>query len=181
MPRLLTSLLVMLLGTWPARLAAASAPPRARRGRRLLARLGADDAQDPVEAPEQARARTFGAHHWPGALVFTAGERRTVVNGRWRLTVDPTERAQRTSTAAAFVLDPAHPELWQTRLEALLTVQVPGARLRVTRANADGWQWLELRAPTQPETVVQLDREAVAQLVGATPETTNVELRVFAP
>jgi hypothetical protein len=181
MPRLLTSLLVMLLGAWPARPAGTLAPPRARRGRRPPSRLGAADAQDPVEAPEKARARTFGAHHWPGELVFTAGERRTVVNGRWRLTIDPAQRAQRLGAAGALALDPGHPEVWETQLEALLTLQVPGARLRVARASARGWDVLEVRAPTQPETVVQLDRDAVGQLFDATPETTHVQLRVFAP
>jgi len=179
MPRLLTSLLVMLLGAWPSRPVTGPAAPRARRGRRLPSRLGADDAQDPVEAPQKARARTFGAHHWPGQVVFAAADRRTVVNGRWRLTLDPAQRAQSLGAAGALSLNPEHPEVWETQLEALLTLQVPGARLRVTRANAHGWQLLELRAPTQPETVVHLDRDAVGQLFDASPETMRVELRVF--
>jgi hypothetical protein len=179
MPRLLTSLLVMLLGAWPARPPAGSAAPGPRRGRRLPSRLGADDAQDPVEAPERARARTLGVHHWPGEVVFCAGERRTVVDGRWHLTLDPAQRAQRLGAAGGLSLDPERPEVWETQLEALLTLQVPGTRLRVARANAHGWELLEVRAPTQPETVVQLDRAAVAGVLDGDPIDVTVELRVF--
>jgi hypothetical protein len=179
MPRLLTSMLVLLLGAWPTRASGASAPVRARRGRRLPSRLGADE-QDPIDAPERARARTFGTHHWPGEAIFTAGDRRTVVRGRWRLTLDPMQRAQAFDGAGALSLDPAYAEAWETQLEALLTLQVPGARLRVAGADANGWRLLELRAPTRPETVVQLDRAAVAQVMDRAIEAVTVELRVHA-
>ncbi len=176
MPRLLTSLLVLLLGAWPTRGSGVGAPVRARRGRRLPPKHGASDEQDPIEAPERARARTFGVHHWPGEAIFTAGDRRAVVRGRWRLTLDPMQRAQAFDGAGALSLDPEYPEAWETQLEALLMLQVPGARLRVARADAHGWRVLEVRAPTVPETVVQVDRAGVAQAFGA--EEVRVELRV---
>lgn len=176
-PRLLSSLLITLLGLWPARAAGETESPRARRGRRLPSKLGANDDQDPVEAPERARSRTLGTHHWPGEVVIHAGERRTVVDGRWRLTLD---RAQRATAAASrpLALDPAHPEVWETELEALLTLQVAGTRLRVAQADGAGWRVLELRAPTTPETVVQLDRAAIGALFDAEAGTVRVELRV---
>lgn len=178
MPRLLSSLLITLLGLWPARPASDAESPRARRGRRLPSRLGANDDQDPVEAPERARTRTLGAHHWPGEVVIHAGERRTVVDGRWRLTLDRAQCATSGAAARPLALDPAHPEVWETELEALLTLQVPGTRLRVAQADDAGWRVLELRAPTTPETVVQLDRAAVGALFDADAETVRVELRV---
>ncbi len=180
MPRLLTSLLVMLLGAWPVRPAAGTTAPRGRRGGRLPSRLGLDDAQDPVEAPERARARTLGVHHWPGEAIFAAGARRTVVRGRWRLTLDAAQRAQAVGAAPSLSLDPAYAEAWETQLEALLTLQVPGARLRVAGADPHGWRLLELRAPTRPETVVQLDRAAVAQVLDSEADDVTVELRVHA-
>lgn len=178
MPRLLTSLLVLLLGAWPARPAVRGRAARARRGRPLSPTRGASDEQDPIEAPERARVGTGTGHHWPGDVIFTAGERRTVVNGRWRLTLDPWQRAQRFDGAEALSLDPAYPEAWETQLEALLTLQLPGARLQVARADAHGWQVLEVRAPTCPETIVQLDRSAVARVFDAPPDALRMELRV---
>jgi hypothetical protein len=175
-PRLLRSLLITLLGLWPAHPADGAASPRPRRGRRLPSRLGADEAQDPVEAPDRARARTPDTHHWPGELVIHAGERRTVVDGRWRLTLDRDRRPPDAAPGRPLALDPAHHEVWETELEALLTLAVPGTRLRVAQADGSGWQLLELRAPTQPETVVQLDRAAVGALLGA--DDVRVELRV---
>ena len=177
-PRLLSSLLITLLGLWPVRAATTSDAPRARRGRRLPSRLGANDDQDPVEAPE--RARTLAGHTWPGEVIVHAGAERTVTSGHWRLTLDRAQRAHRGPTARSLALDPAQREVWETELEALLTLQLPGARLAVTQADADGWRELELRAPTHPETVVQLDRAAVAGVFGAEPGTVRVELRVRA-
>jgi hypothetical protein len=175
MHRLLSSLLVLLLGAWPSRPAAGHHRSRSGRPRRGARRP--DDAQDPVEAPE--RALTQGAHHWPGELVITAGERRRVVHGRWRFTHDPLQRAQAAGVAGRLSLDPAYAEGWETQLEALLTLQVPGARLQVREADTQGCRLLELRAPTRPETVVHLDRAALAQLFGDDAEDTRLELRVF--
>jgi hypothetical protein len=180
MSRLLTSLLVMLLGAWPARPVTRGSAPRARRGRRIPSRLGADDSPDAVEAPARSRARTFGTHSWHGEAIFAAGDRRTVVPGRWRLTLDRSQRAQTLGATAGVSLDADYPEVWETELEKLLTLQVPGARLRVAGADASGWRVLEVRVPTHPETVVQLDRRAVGQLLDADPDAVRVELRVFA-
>jgi hypothetical protein len=175
--RLLSSLLITLLGVWPTRAAAPSAA-RPRRARRLPSRPGPTDDQDPVESPERARARTMDAHQWPGELVVHAGAERTVTSGQWRLTTDPHQRAQPLGAAQRLSLDPAYPEGWATDLEALLTLQHAGARLAVRQADATGWQQLELRAPTRPETVVQLDRAAVAQLFGCAEDALRVELQV---
>ncbi len=175
MHRLLSSLLVLLLGAWPSRSVAGNS--RSRSGRPRRGARSPDDAQDPVESPE--RARTHGAHHWPGELVFTAGGRRRVVHGRWRFTHDPLQRAQAAGVAGGLSLDPTHAEGWETQLEALLTLQVPGARLQVIEADTQGCRLLELRAPTRPETVVQLDRGALAHLLDGEAEDTRLELRVF--
>jgi hypothetical protein len=177
-PRLLSSLLITLLGLWPARASTGADTPRVRRGRRLPSRLGANDDQDPVEAPE--RARTLVGHTWPGEVIVHAGGHRTVTSGQWRLTLDRAQRAYAGAPTRALTLDAAQREVWETELEALLTLQVPGARLAVTQADADGWRELELRAPTRPETVVQLDRAAVAGVFGAEPDTVRLELRVRA-
>lgn len=180
MPRLLTSFFFLLLSALPARPASRGPAARNSRGRRLPSRLGAAEEQDPVEAPDRERARTLGGHQWPGEVVFAAGERRAVVRGRWRLTLDRAQRAQVHASTHVFALDSAHQESWETQLESLLTLQVPGARLQVTHADAEGWRLLELRAPTQPETVVQLDRAAVARAFGtdAQSDAVRVEFRV---
>jgi len=167
----------MLLGAWPVRPAARATVPRRRRGRRLATPCVGDETPDPIEAPDRARARAFGAHHWPGEAIFTVGERRTVAHGRWRLTLDPSQRAQRLA-GGALALDPSYPEAWRTQLEALLTLQVPGARLAVADADARGWRLLELRAPTRPETVVQVDQSGMSQVFGGAGHVVRVELRV---
>ncbi len=184
MPRLLSSLLIFALSVWPSRQLARSSTPRARRGRGLPLRAGVDELQDAIEAPERARATS--PHQWTGEVRFAVGERREVVQGRWRLTLDPMQRAQRANeweserTTHEMSLDPTYFEAWQTQLEALLTLQTPGARLAVAAADAQGWRMLELRASTRPETIVQLDRSAVAQVLDAKPEAVTVELRVNA-
>ena len=101
-----------------------------------------------------------------------------MVHGRWRLTLSPAERAQGARADRTLALDPARAESWSTQLEALLTLQVPGARLRVAQADGDGWQLLEVRAPTQPETVVQVDRASLGRLLGAPDDTARLEMRV---
>ncbi len=175
MPRLITSLLVLMLGAWPTRATRTSS----RKRRVGLRPSGANDEQDPVESPDRARARTRDVHHWPGEIVYTTRDRRTEVHGRWHLSFDASQRAQRVGTAGTLALDPTHAEAWETQLEALLMLDVPGARVQVVRGNPHGWQLLELRAPTQPETVVQLDRSAVAQLLDTTVDQMRVELRVI--
>ncbi len=179
MPRLLTSLLVLLLGAWPARPSAHGAALRNKRGRRRPSRLGDTDTQDPVEAPARARAQTLGVHHWPGETIFSAGDRHSVVRGRWRLTLDPAHRTQAAGAAGRLTLDPGHTEAWQTELEALLTLQVSGARLRVACADTHGWQLLEVRAPTNPETVVLLDRAAVARVFDCESDRLQVAFRIL--
>jgi hypothetical protein len=176
--RLLSSLLVTLLGLWPGRPADALDAPRTRRGRRLPSKLGANDEQDPVEAPERARTRV--AHTWPGEVIVHAGAQRLVTQGQWRLTLHPAERASAHTPSRAPALDPTQREAWETELEALLTLAVPGARLAITHADANGWQQLELRAPTCPETVVQLDRAGLASVLGVAPDAVRVEWRVRA-
>ena len=178
MPRFFSSLLLTLLGLWSGRPSDALDAPRARRGRRLPSKLGANDDQDPVEAPERARTRV--AHTWPGEVIVHAGDQRLVTTGQWRLTLDPTERAYASTSSRTLTLNPAQREVWETELEALLTLQLPGARLAITQADATGWQQLEMRAPTQPETVVQLDRAGIASVFGVAPDSVRVEWRVRA-
>lgn len=177
MPRLLTPLLALLLGVWPARLTGRGGVLLRGRGRRLHAPGEADDAQDPVETPERARARVGNPHHWPGEVVFTTPERRLALRGRWRLAGPSSEGVSWHRATSAPPLDPDYPEAWETQLESLLTLQSPGARLQVISADTQGWREIELRAPTQPETVVQLDRAAVAKILDAA--DVRVELRVM--
>lgn len=176
MSRLLTSLLVLLLGAWPAQ--RSTHATTVRRRRRRPSPLGDTDAQEPIEAPDRARARAFTVHHWPGETIFCAGDRRTVVRGRWRLTLDPAHRAQVAGAAGQVSLDPHHPEVWETQLESLLTLRVQGARLQIQSVDSHGWRILEVRAPTNPETVVQLDRAALARLFECDAERMTVEFRV---
>ena len=129
MPRLLTSLLVLLLGAWPA--PATASPSRMRRARRRPSRLGADEDQDVVEAPE--RARTPHVHRWAGEAVFRSGDREAVVPGRWSLTLDATQRAQAIGPIRPVTLDPSYPEAWETQLESLLMLQVPGTCRRTPK------------------------------------------------
>ncbi len=178
MPRLLTSLLVLLLSAWPPRLTLRSAGQRARGGRLRPSPLGVDDVQDAVQASARARARALHEHQWAGEARFSVGQEINVVRGRWRLTLSQAQRAHTASAPFALSLDPAIPEVWETELAALLTLQTPGARLAVARADAHGWRELELRAPTRPETVVQLDRAAVARVLDADADSVRVELRV---
>ena len=168
-----------MLGLWPSR-DAASPPPRARRARRRPSRLGADDDQAPVEAPDRARRRSTVVHHWPGEIVFEAGTRRAVARGEWRLTLGPTHRQVTERAPVPPALDPARPERMAAELESLLTLQLPGTRLSVTHVDDEGWRELELRLPSQPETVVQLDRAAVARVFGGTPDTVRVTMHVRA-
>ncbi len=178
-PRLLTSLLVVLLRLLPARGGATPSAPRARRAPRSPSHRGPDDDQVPVEAQARARVRTLAGHRWRGEIVFEAGPRRTVASGEWRLAHGwPLGALVRHGPAPR--LDPAVPEALAAELEALLTLQVPGARLSVTHADGDGWRRLEVRVPTSPETVVQLDRAAVAGVFGCAPGTVRVALRVLA-
>lgn len=180
MPRLFSPLLILLLKLWPVRSvtrARSLLAARPRGGRPGDADPAADRA---LEAQARSRARNTARHQWAGEVVITAGARRTVVPGVWSFSDDPRHRARPLGGVPALTLDALDSELWTAQLIRLLTLQERGARLRVARADALGWETLEVRAPTSPETVVEVDRLAVARLLGSEVDEAQVDFRVFA-
>lgn len=65
------------------------------------------------------------------------------------------------------VADDVSAEAWHEHLLRFVRLQHPRMQLRVVRADTDGWQQIELSAPTVPLSVVQLDRQGMARLLGA--------------
>ncbi len=179
MPRLLSPLLVLLLKLWPVRTAARPRSLLAARPRGGLIPEVDPAADRALEALARSRARTTASHRWAGEVLITAGNRRTAVPGIWSFSHDPRHRARTLGDTPGLVLDPLDTAGWATQLTRLLTLQERGARLRVARADAAGWQTLEVRAPTSPETIVEVDRAAVDHLLGGDAQAVDVSFRVF--
>jgi hypothetical protein len=171
MSRFFSSLLVMLLGSAPARGATRSAT----RAKRLLGRVIEGATERAIEVTVRSRSRALLPHfQWRGEVVMTAGGRDTTIPGMWSLEWQPdAERHQEAgqvpplSDAAAF----------SAQLTRIVTLREPGAQLRVNHATADGWHTLEVRVPTRPTTVVEFDRDALRQLLGNS--DARMELRAF--
>jgi hypothetical protein len=64
---------------------------------------------------------------------------------------------------------------WAARVGQLMTLREPGLQLRIGLSDAEGWQTLEVTAPTRPATVVEFDRAAIARVGGVS----SIALRVF--
>jgi hypothetical protein len=62
-------------------------------------------------------------------------------------------------------------------MRGVVSLQEPHVRLRIGHADATGWQTLEIAVPTRPPTVVQVDRDAMLQLLGS---GVTVRLRIEA-
>jgi hypothetical protein len=180
MLRLFSSLLVLLLGgtATPGPSGRQRRPVRLR-GRRPSDEEGAVDRA--LEAAERPRARgRQPTPTWHGGVEFVHESGTVTVPGRWAL-----EQASSALPAvvapydeAAPLPDPAHdPVAWAHRLRRVLALQEPGSRLAVEAADATGWQRLSVAVPTRPPTLVQVDRDALARLLG---RTVVVRLRIDA-
>jgi hypothetical protein len=180
MLRLLSSLLVLLLGT-------TAAPARVGRPRRLVRRRGRPNADDDaaadrvLEAAERPRAQARQRRwSWTGGVEFVHERGTVTVPGRWALEPVPSAgtAAAKWHGETAPLPDPAQdPAAWAQRLRRVLALQEPGSRLAVESADAGGWQALRVLLPTRPPTRVEVDRDALARLLGG---TVVVRLRIDA-
>ena len=104
----------------------------------------------------------------------------TRIPGTWTLDAVPLLRSA--SDNALFEAPPI-PQLateyvaWAARMRRVLSLQEPRVRLRVGLADATGWRTLEIAVPTRPPTVVQVDRDALRQLLDS---AVMVRLRIEA-
>lgn len=112
-----------------------------------------------AEAPPRA---------WDGHVHIQSEAGDLHVPGRWHLDLPGAGRPLVRDARTAQPL-PQHndPHAWRAYLVQLLTMQIPGAQLRVHTASANAWQSLEVAAPTTPISVVQIDREGLEALLGA--------------
>ncbi len=180
MLRLISSFLILLLGgaTTPAR----GARPRAflrPRWRQPSDHEGAADRA--LEAHERPRARARATRwSWPGAVELIHETRTVHVPGTWTLEDAPFHRLDAGVTAyeAPPIPQLAHDSAaWAARMRTVLSLQEPGTRLRVGDADASGWRAIDVAVPTRPPTVVHVDRQAVAALVGG---AATIRLRIGA-
>jgi hypothetical protein len=180
MLRLISSLLVLLLGT-------AASPARGARRRASLRprwRQRPDDdgaADRALEAMERPRSRAKAVQwSWPGSVELVHGTHTVQVPGTWTLDAAPFYRRDSATMSAMYeaarlpgVLEDG--AAWAARMRRVLSFQEPGTRLRVGAVNASGWQTLEVAVPTRPPTVVQVDRDALGSLLDG---AVTVSLRI---
>lgn len=171
MLRLISSVMVLLLGT-------ASSPARGARPRTTLRprwRQRPDDdgaADRALEAMERPRSRARAVRWiWPGSVELVHDTHTVQVPGTWTLDTAPFYRREAATMSAMDETAPL-PDVsddgaaWATRMRRVLSFQEPGTRLRVAAVTASGWQTLEVAVPTRPPTVVEVDRDALASLLG---------------
>jgi hypothetical protein len=180
MPGFLRSLIVMLLGAAPFRdLSRAERRSRSdtrSRTRRYLARAIEHANEGAVEIEERSRDHArVPRFTWPGEAIIDTGTEQLVVPGSWTLDLEP-DTAPRRYGSAGSRLDLGDPDAWLAQLTRLITLQVPGSRMRVTSMGRDGWETLEVRAPSRPETVLEFDRGALGKVLG---DGAGVRLRVL--
>lgn len=135
----------------------------------------ADESRRPREEQigehDYARAPRFT---WPGEIVLGDGDDARVIRGTWNLEWTP--RALVRPGAPAPSLPPIEDAVeWNDRVARLMTLDEPGLQLRIGRSDADGWQTLEVTAPTRPATVIEFDRGAMASVAGVP----SIALRVL--
>jgi hypothetical protein len=105
--------------------------------------------------------------------VIGAGDRQHVVPGTWQLEFAP-RTLVRAGTADA--LPPVSDAVeWRDRLEHIMTLQEPGVQLRIGSMSNGAWRTLEVTVPSQPPMLVEFDRDALAQVLGA--ERVQLRLR----
>ena len=119
---------------------------------------------------DYARAPRFT---WPGEVVFGAGERQHVVPGTWQLEFAP--RALVRAGGADDVPSLRDAEAWHDRMSQIMTLQEPGAQLRIGTMSNGAWRTLEVTVPSRPPMLVEFDRAALVQVVGA--ERVQLRLR----
>lgn len=170
MLRLISSFLVLLLGT-------AGSPARGAHRRASLRHRWRQRPDDDgalaraLEASERPRARARQLRwSWAGSLELVQQHHTVEVPGTWTLTNTPFHRSisHAEQHVAAPIPDPSQdPSAWASRMRSVLSMQEPGTQLRVGNGDGNGWKTLEVAIPTQPPTIVQVDRNAVAQLLHA--------------
>lgn len=171
MSRFFSSLLVMVLGSAPARGATRSAT----RAKRLLGRVIEGASERAIEVTVRPRARALLPHfQWRGEVVMTAGGRESTIPGMWSLEWQPNAERHQEAGQVPPISDAA---AFSAQLTRIVTLREPGAQLRVNRATSDGWHTLEVRVPTRPTTIVEFDRDALCQLLGDA--DARMELRAF--
>lgn len=134
-----------------------------------------------AEASRRPREEQIGEHDyarapqftWPGEVVFGEGADAHVVRGTWNLEWSP--RALVRPGAAAVSMPAIGDAAWVARVERLMTLGEPGLQLRIGQSDAEGWQTLEVTAPTRPTTVIEFDRAAMARVGGVS----SIALRVL--
>ena len=125
-----------------------------------------------AEASRRPREEQIGEHDyaraprftWPGEVVFGEGADAHVVRGTWNLEWSP--RGLVRPGAAAVSMPVIGDADWAPRVGQLMTLREPGLQLRIGLSDAEGWQTLEVTAPTRPATVIEFDRAAVARVAG---------------
>ena len=124
---------------------------------------------------EQQRADT-PVRSWDGYIALTRDDGVTVVPGTWHLDLPHESRARQHSERAALPLpDVSDRGAWRDHLLRVVSLQLPGSQLRVRDTAAGSWHSLEIAAPTAPPSVVQIDRDGLARLLG---EGASMEMRV---
>jgi hypothetical protein len=171
MSRFFSSLLVMLLGSAPARGATRSAT----RVKRLLARAVEGATERAIEVTVRPRSRAVRSQfQWRGKVIMTAGTQETTIPGTWSLEWQNNPERHQEPGHVPPVTDAA---AFSAQLTRIVTLRELGAQLRVNHATAEGWHTLEVRVPTRPTTVVEFDRDALCQLLRDA--DARMELRAF--
>jgi hypothetical protein len=107
------------------------------------------------------------ARAWAGRACISTDDGVLEIPGTWHLDLPGEGRPLRRHARASFpVPAPGDLEAWREHLVQLVTLQVPGMQLRVRTADSGGWQLLEVGAPTTPASVVHIDREGLAAVLG---------------
>jgi hypothetical protein len=134
-----------------------------------------------LDIPERPRAQARQSHwRWPGAVELVHDMYTVTVPGTWAVESGPAEQRAAdclTADAEAFPSIAADSAAWAHRLRRVLTLQEPGTRVSVGAADAHDWQALHVTVPTRPPTLIHIDRNAMAQLVGP---TVSVHFRIEA-
>ncbi|MCC6241811.1 MAG: hypothetical protein IT353_03175 [Gemmatimonadaceae bacterium] len=179
MLRLISSVLLLLLGT-------AASPTRVMRPRstgRPRGRQRPDEdggAARTLEVSERPRAKARRHRwSWTGSVDLEQRTHTTHIPGTWTLLDTPFHRVAATTTQSAAPIPDVtrDPAAWAARMSTVLSMQEPGARLRVGTTDNSGWQTLEVAIPTLPPTIVQVDHHAVSQILKA---PVTIRLRISA-
>ena len=113
---------------------------------------------------------------WAGFVRITTEAGTFSVPGTWHLDLPHESRALQPHPRVALPLpDVTDLDAWREHLLRVVSLQLPGSRLRVRETAAGTWRSLEIAAPTVPRSVVQIDRDGWARLMGG---SARMEMRV---